>query len=532
MADEYDRHEDARPGDQETPREEGAGPGGPGAPGAAGHEGPASDPVRDPYAPPSSAGQHGAPYSGRPPAGGHPEAPGPYPGQAGPYPRQGGQYSGQTPPPGPYGGQPPWGSGEPDPWARPSQGWGAPGGRDGLTNVFAQDQGASPWGSGPGGQTDTLGRPVRERRGPTTFMLVSLAVVIALVAGGIGAGIATWAAAGNGSSATTAQPVNLGPPPKGTTQRPAGSVASVAGNVLPSVVSVKVSGNGERGTGSGFVIKGGYIITNNHVAAPAAHGGRIKVAFTNGKTAPAQVVGRDESYDIAVLKPEGVSGSPPLPLGNSDDVVVGDSVIAIGSPLGLAGTVTSGIVSALNRPVNAGRNASAQSYISAIQTDAAINPGNSGGPLVDRDGEVVGVNSAIATLGGAFGQSGNIGVGFAIPINQARRVAQQIINTGHATHPIIGASIDVTYSGQGARIPARVPNGRPPPILPGGPADKAGLKPGDIIVKLDGKEVTSPTELIVDIRAHVPGDRVSLTYRRDGTEHTVHLALAASRSAG
>jgi putative serine protease PepD len=310
-------------------------------------------------------------------------------------------------------------------------------------------------------------------------------------------------------------------------------VAGVANRVLPSVVQIKVETDEGGGTGSGFVIDAnGLILTNNHVVRGAAATG-VDVSFQDGTTVPAQVVGSSVSYDLAVLKID-AKDLKPLPLGNSDASVVGDPVIAIGSPLGLSGTVTSGIVSAKDRPVTAGRSGSGDdsSYINAIQTDAAINPGNSGGPLVNLDGEVIGVNSSIATLGGGLGEpGGNIGVGFAIPINQAQRTAAQIIDTGEAQFPVIGASLDSAYEGEGARIaPMPAPDGTPP-IRPGGPADRAGLRPGDVVLAIDGKPVAGSRELIVAIRSKTPGDRITLTVRRDegGGEKEVEVTLGASK---
>jgi putative serine protease PepD len=200
-------------------------------------------------------------------------------------------------------------------------------------------------------------------------------------------------------------------------------------------------------------------------------------------------------------------------------VVVGDQSIAIGSPLGLAGTVTSGIVSAINRPVTTGAGDGAEtSYLSAIQTDAAINPGNSGGPLVDGRGRVIGVNSAIATLSSGTGQSGSIGVGFSIPINQARRVAEQIIRTGSATYPVIGASLDPAYTGDGVRILQ---------VSPGGPAAIAGLRAGDIVTAVDGRSIGRPEELVVAIRTKQPGDVIRLELRRAGSLHTADITLGS-----
>jgi S1-C subfamily serine protease len=234
-----------------------------------------------------------------------------------------------------------------------------------------------------------------------------------------------------------------------------------------------------------------------------------------------------------VIKVSGDHHLTPAALGNSNDMAVGDPVIAVGSPLGLAGTVTSGIVSALNRPVEAGGEPGVQEdVIDAIQTDAAINPGNSGGPLVNADGSVVGVDSAIASLstdqiGGQ--QSGSIGLGFAIPINEAKRIAGQIITQGFSTHAIIGVTLNPRYSGSGAQIDTSS-SGSTPAVDPKGPAGKAGLHPGDIIVAVDGQKVTSADELIVAIRSHVPRQRLTLTYTRSGQSRTVTVVLGSARS--
>jgi len=213
-----------------------------------------------------------------------------------------------------------------------------------------------------------------------------------------------------------------------------------------------------------------------------------------------------------------------LQFGDSEKVAVGDSVIAIGSPLGLTGTVTLGIISAKNRAVTAGESQSQNSFINALQTDAAINPGNSGGPLVDSTGAVIGVNSAIATLGSMLNsQTGSIGLGFAIPINQARKTAQQLIKNGKATYPVIGVSVDMNYSGSGAMIAKNAGS-----ISKGSPAEKAGLNAGDIITEFDGRAITSSEELIVAIRSKNVGDKVKITYKRGGTLKSATLTLTAS----
>jgi putative serine protease PepD len=309
-------------------------------------------------------------------------------------------------------------------------------------------------------------------------------------------------------------------------ERPVGSVAEIAQRVLPSVVSIEAESADGGATGSGFVIdSSGYILTNNHViAASVKSGGKITVRLNDGSSFDAKVVGRDGSYDLAVLKIIGASVKA-LQFGDSDKVAVGDSVIAIGSPLGLSGTVTLGIISAKDRAVTAGESEADNSFINALQTDAAINPGNSGGPLVDATGAVIGVNSAIATLGSSFNsQTGSIGLGFAIPINQARKTADQLIKNGKATYPVMGISVDMNYSGDGALI-AKSPSA----ITPGGPAAKAGMKSGDIITAIDGRPITSPEELIVAIRAHSVGDSVVVSYKRGAESKSVTLTLTASK---
>jgi putative serine protease PepD len=308
-------------------------------------------------------------------------------------------------------------------------------------------------------------------------------------------------------------------------ERPPGSVADIAQRVLPSVVSISARGARGGGSGTGFVIDStGFILTNNHVISDAAvDGGRIEVQLNDGTTLAATIVGRDSAYDLAVLKVDR-TGLTALTFGDSDQVAVGDAVIAIGSPLGLSGTVTLGIVSAKDRAVTAGEDAGDNSYINAIQTDAAINPGNSGGPLVNSAGAVIGVNSAIATLGSSFlsSQSGSIGLGFAIPINQARKTAEQLIKTGKATYPVVGISVDMQYAGDGAKI-ADTRNA----IVPGGPAARAGLRAGDLITKFDGRTITTPEELIVAIRSKNVGDKVEIEYIRAEKTLKASLTLTA-----
>jgi putative serine protease PepD len=300
-----------------------------------------------------------------------------------------------------------------------------------------------------------------------------------------------------------------------------GSIASIAAKVQPSVVQLNVTSSQESGTGSGFIVSSdGYIITNNHVAGMAGNGGSIEVAFADGSTAQGKLVGANADYDIAVVKVD-KTGLPALTMGDSSALSVGDSVIAVGSPLGLSGTVTTGIVSALNRPVTSGgAETGTTSYIDAIQTDAAINPGNSGGPLLDGNGNVIGVNSAIATMGSdGTTQSGSIGLGFAIPIDTVQRVADEIMKTGSATTPVIGVSLDQQYDGPGARVAQ---------VTSGSGAEAAGLQPGDVITKVDGQVMTDSTQVIVTIRAKAPGDTVTLTVERGGSTQDIPVTLKAS----
>lgn len=341
-------------------------------------------------------------------------------------------------------------------------------------------------------------------------------VVLALVAGLLGGVLG-----GDATKGLISRGVNL-VSSTSTIERSPDSVAGIAARVLPSVVSIETMSSDGGGTGSGFVIdSNGYLLTNNHVVADSL---TIKVLLNDGREYSAKILGRDESYDLAVLKIE-TTGLKALQFGDSDKVQVGDAVIAFGSPLGLSGTVTQGIISAKDRPVTAGDSNSATSFISALQTDAAINPGNSGGPLVDATGAVIGVNSAIASLGSSLGsQSGSIGLGFAIPINQARKTADQLIKDGKATYPVIGVAVDMNYNGGGALIAKSATA-----ILAGGPADKAGLRAGDLIISIDGVKIKTPEELIVQIRTNSVGDEVTLTYLRGKKSNTAKLILIAGK---
>jgi putative serine protease PepD len=297
--------------------------------------------------------------------------------------------------------------------------------------------------------------------------------------------------------------------PKGrssiTLGSPAGSIAGVVQKVSPSVVTVNVTSSLGSGTGSGVIYQTSatqtYIITNNHVIESAVTTGTIEVEMDNGEIVPATIVGRDSAYDLAVIKIS-KGNQPTITVGNSSTLNIGDQVIAFGSPLGLDHTVTSGIVSSLNRPVTTGTTG-AESYVDAIQTDAAINPGNSGGALTDAQGNLVGINSAIASLGSSsLSQSGSIGVGFSIPISETQRVIDEIIKNGKATRPFLGVTFDQTYTGKGARIQT---------ISTGEAAQKVGIVAGSIITKIDNVRVTDLVSAIVRIRSYSPGDKASIT---------------------
>ncbi len=373
------------------------------------------------------------------------------------------------------------------------------------------------------------GQPVAAVKSLPWALLLTLCLVTSLVAGVFG-GAATSYWQSQRESSGINNSVSIPVPKTGSTVRASDSIAGISQKVLPSVVLIEVKSSTGAGTGSGFILRSdGYIVTNNHVIDEAASSGKIKVTFNDGSTADAKIVGRDEAYDLAALKVE-KKNLTPLSLGDSNSVVVGDSVIAFGAPLGLGGTVTTGIVSALNRPVSAGGSADSPSYINAVQTDAAINPGNSGGPLVNMQGQVIAVNSAIARVPGAAsmsGPAGNIGLGFAIPSVQVQRTVEQLIQFGKATYPIIGAILDREYEGTGVKISDKPVQGKPP-ITAGGPADKAGLKPGDVITTFNGSAVNDGSALVVAIRAKKPGEVVELSVRTGDRERVVRVTLQAA----
>ena len=372
--------------------------------------------------------------------------------------------------------------------------------------------------------------PERKRRLSTVGALAA----VSLVSGGLGAVIANsfdhTSNTSGGAFLSAAAPVS------NTGDSPTEQLAKVAAAVQPSVVSIKVVSQTISDEGTGVVLKSdGTILTNNHVIAAAADGaGTITVKFSDGRSASAKLLGRDASVDLAVIKATGISDARPATLGSSTALHVGDTVLAIGSPLGLEGSVSAGIVSALHRTVqlqsdtqqNPLNNFFGQqqqtptqtaSVGDAIQTDAAINPGNSGGPLVDNQGRVIGINTAIASVGTSAGQSGNIGVGFAIPIDEAKSVVAALSNGQTPEHAILGVQITDDTNG-GALIGT---------VSSGSGAAKAGLKAGDVVTKIDNTTVDDGNGLIAIIRSHRPGDTVTIYYTRAGKPGSVKVVLGA-----
>ncbi len=370
-----------------------------------------------------------------------------------------------------------------------------------------------PYGSGPQ-------RPP-SRPGPPWGRKVAAGAVLVAVA--IGSGVTGAVIAGNNTTKTVVSaqsPVNIT-----GSGAPTETLAKVAAAVQPSVVSITVDAGNSGDTGSGVILRSdGTIVTNNHVVEAAADGaGTISVKFSDGTTASATIVGRDPGTDLAVIKASGVSGKTPATLGSTSTVHVGDTVLAIGSPLGLDGSVSSGIVSALHRTVALGSStggSSGASVSDAIQTDAAINPGNSGGPLVDEHGHVIGINSAIASLGQSAdgSQSGSIGVGFAIPVDEVRSVAGQLINGQTPKHALLGVSINDDPNG-GALVTA---------VSSGSAAAKGGLQVGDVITQVGQTPTADGSSLSAAIRAHKPGDKVTVHYSRNGVAHTTTVTLGSA----
>ena len=374
---------------------------------------------------------------------------------------------------------------------------------------------------------EAVAEPVRVRVSGWLWPIVAATALILGVVGGVGGAVAyerfqtsTQSPGSVSGGLNDVDTVSL-PPLTGDD----GSIAKVAQELLPSTVQISAQFEGQEGgaTGSGFVLdKQGHIITNNHVVADAASSnGPIQIVDQEGNRYDATVVGRSPVYDLAVLYSEAAKDLRPAALGASRKLRVGQTVVAFGSPLGLTSTVTSGIVSSLNRPVSTGDSADDSSYINAVQTDAAINPGNSGGPLVNLRGQVVGVNSAIATSGGGTfdQQAGNIGVGFAIPIEQVRVTADEILRTGRASYPVIGAEVQTGGQGsEGALIRK---------VLEDTPSADAGLQVDDLVTAVDGTRVTDGISLIVAIRSYQPGDTLEFSYLRGGEQRTTSITLGS-----
>lgn len=368
-------------------------------------------------------------------------------------------------------------------------------------------------------------RPRRSRRTGLAAAVVATALVVGGAAGAGGA--AAWNAlddedASGGSSGTpaaTSQVVDTPDSPAAD-----GSVEAVANKVLPSVVKIDVTGADGAGSGSGIILSSdGEILTNNHVVELAGNGGTLTVSFNDGTTATAEILGTDALTDTAVIKAEGVSDLTPATIGKSGDLQVGQGVVAIGSPFGLDSTVTSGIVSALDRPVNVGSDDQGNSTTyPAIQTDAAINPGNSGGALVDLNGNVVGINSSIRSAATSSGEAGSIGLGFAIPMDEVMPIVDQMRNGETPTHARMGISVSDVSGQQGAEV---VEGAQVQDVTAGSSADSAGIAQGDVITKVDDHLITGADSLVATIRSYRPGDEVTVTYTSGGETKTATLEL-------
>jgi putative serine protease PepD len=346
-----------------------------------------------------------------------------------------------------------------------------------------------------------------------------VALVVALVVGGVIGGVIVAATKSSASPAASTT---------GSGQVSACNVTSVADKVMPSMVTISASGKGGSGTGSGEIIQSdGYILTNNHVIAIAAQGGSVEVLFSDGQTAPATITGRDPQTDLAVLKVDTSRKLQPIAMGSSSSVVVGEAAVVIGAPLGLSGTVTSGIVSALDRTIEVpAENDTSALLVSAIQTDASINPGNSGGAMVNCSGQLIGIPSAGATVPSSSGESsgGSIGLGFAIPVDLAKTISDEIIATGTVTHAYFGLGtvpIPPAAAAQGG-----VPEGLyVQNVVPAGPSAQAGLRQGDVITKINGEPATSSVQLQELTLTKKPGDTVQLEYWRNGQTTTATVTL-------
>ncbi|MFC7494624.1 MULTISPECIES: S1C family serine protease [unclassified Nocardioides] len=379
-------------------------------------------------------------------------------------------------------------------------------------------------------QTTVLTAERRPRRAGLAVAVVATALVVGAGAG-VG-GAAAWSALDddNGSITGTDSPRTSQVVDTPESSAADGSVEQVAAKVLPSVVKIAVSGSEGQGSGSGIILSSdGEILTNDHVASLAGDGGSLTVFFNDGSSAKASIVGSDPLTDTAVIKAEDVSDLTPATIGKSGDLEVGEGVVAIGSPFGLESTVTSGIVSALDRPVDVGSDGQGNSTTyPAIQTDAAINPGNSGGPLVDMAGNVVGINSSIRTNSSTQGEGGSIGLGFAIPMDEVLPIVEQMRDGETPTHARLGISVSDVAGKDGDEV---VQGAQVQEVTGGSTADDAGIDKGDVITKVDDQLVTGADSLVATIRSYRPGDDVTVTYLRDGEQQTAKLALDSDAEA-
>ncbi|MGH3631862.1 MAG: S1C family serine protease [Sciscionella sp.] len=351
--------------------------------------------------------------------------------------------------------------------------------------------------------------------------IVAIALVAGIVGGGVGVGGGYLLADHSGPTTT----LTASAPPANSVSAKAGSVQFAAKTASKSTVDIKVQGGQTADEGTGIILSGdGYVLTNNHVITAAAQNGQIQVTLPDGKKSAANIVGTAPSYDLAVIKVSGAKNLAPAKLGQSSSVAVGQPVAAIGTPFGLADTVTSGIVSALNRTVTVQAQNGQTVVYSGLQTDAPINPGNSGGPLVNMDGQVIGVNSAINSGGSSSGggQAGSIGLGFSIPIDTARRVANDLMQNKYTNKPVLGVVGSVASgSGNGAKIGG---------VQSGSAAAKAGIKKGDVITKVDKTPLSSYADLMAQILTYSPGQQVTLTLKSaGGGTHTVQVKLGSKK---
>jgi putative serine protease PepD len=467
-------------------------------------------------------------------------------GQQQPYGQQGQQ--GQ---PGQQGQQPHYGTGA---FGQPA-GYGQQGY---APNGHQQGYATAPGAAHPGASTTSTGKPAKRTN---TGLIIATLAIGALVGGvaGAGAGIGIYAAtdAGNAAIKTVAGPQNI----TVNDSNNASTVTAVAAKASPSVVTISVSASSSGGTGSGIVLTSdGYVLTNTHVVTLDGQSSNVSVSVTdnNGKIYTAKIIGTDPTTDLAVIKLDNASGMTPMTWGDSSKLNVGSTTVAIGAPLGLSGTVTDGIVSALNRsisiassavpkdnsnsgggsqnpfnfdfPGQGGQQQQQQSTgtisLPVIQTDASINPGNSGGALLNSKGELVGINVAIASAGGSSSdgsQSGSIGVGFAIPSDLAKRISDEIIKNGSATHGLLGASVgDASNENKATTVGAIVKS-----VTAGGAAANAGLKAGDVVVNFNNTPITNATDLTAQVRAQAAGAKVDLTYIRSGQTKTATVTLGS-----